>query len=49
MHGIFYDHVHDEIVVPVALGGAILTLPGDAAGDAPPRATGTTISSCFGS
>jgi hypothetical protein len=37
MHGIFYDHVHDEIVVPVALGGAILTLPGDAAGDAPPK------------
>src|SRR2546426_3956527 len=23
--------------VPVALGGAILTLPGDAAGDAPPK------------
>ena len=21
MHGIFYDHIHDEIVVPVALGG----------------------------
>lgn len=37
MHGIFYDEVHDEIVVPVALGGAILTLPGDAAGDAPPK------------
>ena len=37
MHGIFYDHVHDEIVVPVALGGAVLTLPGDAAGDAPPK------------
>jgi hypothetical protein len=37
MHGIFYDDVHDEIVVPVALGGAILTLPGDAAGDAPPK------------
>src|SRR2546427_1762605 len=37
MHGIFYDHIHDEIVVPVALGGAILTLPGDAAGDAPPK------------
>jgi hypothetical protein len=39
MHGIFYDQVHDEIVVPVALGGAILTLPGDAAGDAPPKRT----------
>ena len=37
MHGIFYDDVHDEIVVPVALGGAVLTLPGDAAGDAPPK------------
>jgi hypothetical protein len=37
MHGIFYDDIHDEIVVPVALGGAILTLPGDAAGDAPPK------------
>jgi hypothetical protein len=37
MHGIFYDAIHDEIVVPVALGGAILTLPGDAAGDAPPK------------
>jgi len=37
MHGIFYDHIHDEIVVPVALGGAVLTLPGDAAGDAPPK------------
>ena len=37
MHGIFYDPIHDEIVVPVALSGAILTLPGDAAGDAPPK------------
>jgi hypothetical protein len=37
MHGIFYDDIHDEIVVPVALGGAVLTLPGDAAGDAPPK------------
>src|SRR5262249_57326935 len=39
MHGIFYDSIHDEIVVPVALGGAVLTLPGDAAGDAPPKRT----------
>src|SRR5262249_60983150 len=39
MHGIFYDPIHDEIVVPVALGGAVLTLPGDAAGDAPPKRT----------
>jgi DNA-binding beta-propeller fold protein YncE len=37
MHGIFYDPIHDEIIVPVALGGAILALPGDAAGDAPPK------------
>ena len=26
MHGIFYDAVHDEIVVPVALGGAVLAM-----------------------
>ena len=37
MHGIFYDEVHDEMIVPVALGGAVLSLPGDAAGDAPPK------------
>jgi DNA-binding beta-propeller fold protein YncE len=38
MHGIFYDPKHDEIVVPVALGGAVLTLPGGAnGGDAPLR------------
>lgn len=38
MHGIFYDPKHDEIVVPVALGGAILTLAGGAnGGDAPLR------------
>ena len=38
MHGIFYDPQHDEIVVPVALGGAILTLAGGAnGGDAPLR------------
>jgi DNA-binding beta-propeller fold protein YncE len=36
MHGIFYDSVHDEIVVPVALGGAVLTLPGGATGSDPP-------------
>ena len=36
MHGIFYDHIHDEIVVPVALGGAVLTLPGGADGADPP-------------
>jgi hypothetical protein len=38
MHGLFYDPKHDEIVVPVALGGAVLTLPGGAnGGDAPTR------------
>src|SRR5262245_12309587 len=36
MHGIFYDPRHDEIVVPVALGGAVLTLPGGATGGEPP-------------
>lgn len=36
MHGIFYDPLHDEIVVPVALGGAVLTLPGGANGGDPP-------------
>ena len=36
MHGIFYNGRDDEIVVPVALGGAVLTLPGGASGGAPP-------------
>src|SRR5260221_14105919 len=36
MHGIVYDPAHDEIVVPVALGGAVLTLPGGADGGATP-------------
>jgi hypothetical protein len=36
MHGIFYDPTHDEIVVPVALGGAVLTLAGGADGGASP-------------
>ena len=36
MHGLFYNAKNDEIVVPVALGGAILTLPGGANGGAPP-------------
>ena len=36
MHGIFYDPMHDEIVVPVALGGAVLTLAGGANGGDPP-------------
>jgi hypothetical protein len=38
MHGIVYDAVHDEIVVPVALAGAILVFRGGAQGaDAPIR------------
>ena len=36
MHGIFYNPKHDEIVVPVALGGAVLTLPGGATGGETP-------------
>jgi DNA-binding beta-propeller fold protein YncE len=36
MHGIAYDEVHDEIVIPVALGGAVLTFRGDAKGEEPP-------------
>ena len=36
MHGIFYDPTHDEIVLPVALGGAVLTLAGGANGGDPP-------------
>ena len=38
MHGIYYDAVHDEMVVPVALAGAILTFRGGAQGaEAPIR------------
>ena len=38
MHGIFYDAVHDEMVLPVALAGAILTFRGGAEGaEAPIR------------
>jgi hypothetical protein len=36
MHGIFYNARDDEMVVPVALGGAVLTLPGGANGGDPP-------------
>lgn len=36
MHGIFYDPLHDEIVVPVALAGAVLAFPGGAQGADPP-------------
>ena len=38
MHGLYYDAVHDELVVPVALAGAILTFRGGAEGaEAPIR------------
>lgn len=36
MHGLAYDDLHDEIVVPVALSGAVLVFRGDARGDEPP-------------
>ena len=36
MHGIFYNAHDDEMVVPVALGGAVLTLPGGANGGTSP-------------
>lgn len=36
MHGIFYDPLHDEIVVPVALAGAVLVFSGGANGGDPP-------------
>ena len=39
MHGIAYDAIHDEIVIPVALSGALLVFRGDAKGEAPPIRT----------
>jgi hypothetical protein len=36
MHGIFYDAVHDEVFVPVALAGAVLVFRGDANGAVAP-------------
>jgi DNA-binding beta-propeller fold protein YncE len=36
MHGIAYDAIHDEIVIPVALSGAVLVFKGDASGEVPP-------------
>ena len=36
MHGIAYDNLHDEIVIPVALGGAVLVFKADASGEVPP-------------
>ena len=36
MHGLAYDDLHDEIVVPVALSGAVLVFSGGATGDQAP-------------
>jgi len=36
MHGIAFDALHDEIIVPVALAGAILVFRGAAKGEEPP-------------
>jgi hypothetical protein len=36
MHGIAYDAMHDEIVIPVALSGAVLVFRADASGEVPP-------------
>src|ERR1700721_2391277 len=36
MHGIAYDAVHDEIIVPVHLAGAVLVFRGDAKGEQSP-------------
>lgn len=36
MHGIAYDEVHDEILIPVALSGAVLVFRGGAMGEEPP-------------
>jgi DNA-binding beta-propeller fold protein YncE len=36
MHGIAYDEVNDEIVIPVALGGAVLVFRGAAQGEEAP-------------
>ena len=36
MHGLAYDDLHDEIIVPVALSGAVLVFRGGATGDEPP-------------
>ena len=36
MHGLAFDPVHDEIIVPVALSGAVLVFKGDARGNTMP-------------
>jgi DNA-binding beta-propeller fold protein YncE len=35
-HSIFYDEIHDELVVPQPFAGAVLTFHGDANGEVPP-------------
>lgn len=37
MHGIAYDNLHDEMVIPVALGGAVLVFNAGASGEVPPK------------
>jgi DNA-binding beta-propeller fold protein YncE len=37
MHGIAYDALHDEMIVPVHLAGAVLVFRGDAQGEESPR------------
>jgi DNA-binding beta-propeller fold protein YncE len=36
MHGIAYDAIHDEIVIPVALSGAVLVFKAGTSGEVPP-------------
>jgi DNA-binding beta-propeller fold protein YncE len=36
MHGLAFDAVHDELIVPVALSGAVLVFKGEARGDQMP-------------
>jgi DNA-binding beta-propeller fold protein YncE len=36
MHGVAYDEKNDEILLPVALAGAVLVFKGDATGEEPP-------------
>src|SRR5918912_160792 len=36
MHGIAYDAIHDEIVIPLALSGAVLVFKADSTGEVPP-------------
>jgi hypothetical protein len=36
MHGIAYDAIHDEVVIPVALSGAVLVFNANASGEVPP-------------